>query len=164
MLRHHAAFASLQNRDFRWFWLGRLASSATMEMGSVAQGWLAYELTGSALALGGISAARSVARLVLSLYAGALADRFEKRTLLLLTRALMVLNAVALSVLILTGVVRVWHLVAYSFLSGTISSFMMPAQQAILPEIVGRRSVMNALSLTSVGRGLVGVVAASAAG
>lgn len=130
----------------------------------MAQGWLAYELTGSALALGGVSAARSVARLVLSLYAGALADRFEKRTLLLLTRALMVLNAVTLSVLIMSGAVRVWHLVAYSFVSGSISSFMMPAQQAILPEIVGRRSLMNATSLTSAGRGLVGIVAASAAG
>jgi len=163
-LQRHAPFASLENRHFRWFWLGRLASSAAIQMGSVAQGWLAYELTGSALALGGVSATHGVARLVLSLYAGALADRFEKRTLLLLTRALMVLNAVALAVLMLTGVVHVWHLVAYSFLSGIISSFMMPAQQAVLPEIVGRRSLMNALSLTSLGSSLVGIVAASAAG
>ena len=162
--RYRIAFESLHNRGFRWFWLGRLASSATMEMGSVAQGWLAYELTGSALALGGISAVRSAARLVLSLYAGALADRFEKRTLLLITRALMVLNALTLSILILTGSVGVWHLVAYSLLSGIISSFMMPAQQAILPEIIGRRSLMNALSLTSVGRGMVGIVAATTAG
>jgi len=162
--RSHAAFESLRVEGFRWFWLGRLASSATMEMGGLAQGWLVYELTGSALALSGVSAVRSLARLVLSLYAGALADRFEKRKVLLLTRALMALNALALSIVILSGAVRVWHLVVYSLISGTISAFMMPAQQAILPEIVGRRSLMNALSLTSVGRGLVGVVAASAAG
>jgi MFS family permease len=135
-----------------------------MEMGSVAQGWLAYELTGSAIALGGISSVRSIARLFLSLYAGALADRFRKRSVLLITRALMILNALTLSILILSGSVRVWHLVGYSLLSGIISSFMMPAQQAILPEIVGRRSLMNALSLTSVGRGVIGIVAATAAG
>ena len=163
-LRDHKSFETLHNRDFRWFWLGRLASAATMEMGSVAQGWLAYEITGSALALGWVSAARSAARLGLSLYAGALADRLEKRTLLLLTRGLMALNAIGLSILILTGAVRIWHLVAYSFLSGTISSFMMPAQQAILTDLVGRRGLMNALSLTSVGRGLIGIFAASAAG
>ena len=74
-----AVFDSLHNRDFRWFWLARLAHSASMEMGSVAQGWLVYQLSGSALALGWVSSARSIARLLLSLY-GCVPDFHTRRT------------------------------------------------------------------------------------
>lgn len=163
-IRTYAAFDSLRSRDFRWFWLGRLASSATMEMGSVAQGWLAYQLTGSALAIGWVTAGRSIARLILSLYAGALADRIRKRQLLILCRGAMVINATAIALLIVLGMVRVWHLAAYSFLSGVISSFMMPAERAYMAELVGRKRLLNAISLTSVGMGLMGIFAASLAG
>ena len=162
--RTSAAVESLRSRDFRWFWVGRLASSATMEMGSVAQGWLAYQLTGSALAIGWVTAGRSIARLLLSLYAGALADRFEKRQLLVWCRGAMVVNALAIGLLILTGTVRVWHLAAYSFLGGVISSFMMPAERVYMAELVGRKRLLNAISLTSVGMGLMGIFAASLAG
>ena len=164
ILRHHTLFDSLRNRHFRWFWLGRLATSATMQMGSVAQGWLAYQLTGSALALAGVTAARSAARLIFSLWGGALADRLEKRQLLISTRAAMIVNALTIAVLISTGNIRVWHLVVYSFLSGVISSLMMPAQKAFLAYLVGPKLLLNALSVTSVGRGLLGIFGASLAG
>jgi MFS family permease len=157
-------FEALANPHFRWFWLGRLASSATMEMGTVAQGWLAYELTGSALALGLVTAGRSVARLILSLYGGALADRIEKRDLLVWTRAAMLVNPLILAFLILSGRLQVWHLVAYSVLSGIISSVMMPAQTAYLSQLVDRKTLMNAVSLTSVGQGLMGIFGAAFAG
>ena len=163
-LRDWTVFDSLHGRDFRWFWLARLSASASMEMGSVAQGWLVYEMTGSALALGWVSAARSVARLILSLYGGTLADRFQRRQVLLWSRAAMLLNVLGIAVLILTGAIRVWHLVAYSFLSGVISSLMMPAQKALLAQLVGRENLLNAVSLTSVGMGLMGIVGASLAG
>lgn len=163
-LRTHEAFASLRQRDFRWFWIGRLASFATMEMGSVARGWLAYQLTGSALALAWVSSGRSLARMGLSLYAGALADRFEKRQLLIVTRGATALNTLVVAILILTGTIRVWHLAASSVVGGAISSFMMPAQKAYLSELVGSGALLNALSLTSLARGLVGIVGATAAG
>jgi MFS family permease len=113
-IQHLALFDSLHNRDFRWFWLARLAHSASMEMGSVALGWLAYQLTGSALALGWVASARSIARLILSLYGGALADRLQKRQVLIWARAAMLANVLAIAILILTGAVQAWHLVAYS--------------------------------------------------
>ena len=163
-LKLPAAFESLGNRHYRWFWVGRVASSATMEMGTVVQGWLAYQLTGSALALGWVAAGRSVARLVLSLYGGALADRFDRRDLLIATRAGMLVLALALAFLVLSDAIRLWHLVAYSFLAGIISSFMMPAEKAYLAELVDRKTLMNAVSLTSVGMGLMGIFGASAAG
>lgn len=159
-----AVFDSLHNVSFRWFWLARLAASASMEMGSVAQGWLVYQITGSALALGWVSAARSVARLALSLYGGALADRLQRRQVLIWCRAAMLANVLAIAILILSGAIQVWHLVLYSFFSGVISSLMMPAQKAYLAELAGRKNLMNAVSLTSVGMGLMGILGASLAG
>jgi MFS family permease len=159
-----AVFDSLHNRSFRWFWLARLAASASMEMGSVAQGWLVYQITGSALALGWVSSARSVARLILSLYGGTLADRLPRRQVLVWSRVAMLLNVLGIAVLILTGAIQVWHLVLYSFLSGVISSLMMPAQKALLAQVVGPENLLNAVSLTSVGMGLMGVFGAAIAG
>jgi MFS family permease len=95
-IRRLPVFESLRNRDFCWFWLARLAHSASMEMGSVALGWLAYRLTGSALALGWVASARSIARLILSLYGGALADRLHKRQVLIWAHAAMLANVLAL--------------------------------------------------------------------
>ena len=144
--------------------MARLAASASMEMGTVAQGWLVYQVTGSALALGWVSSARSVARLLLSLYGGALADRLERRQVLIWSRVAMLVNVLAIALLISTGGLQVWHLVVYSFLSGVISSLMMPAQKAFLAQLVGPKSLLNAVSLTSVGMGLMGIVGASLAG
>jgi MFS family permease len=157
-------FESLRNRDYRWFWLARLAASASMEMGSVAQGWLVYQLTGSALALGWVSSARSVARLILSLYGGALADRLQKRQLLIWARVAMLANVLTIAVLILTGTIQVWHMVAYSFISGVISALMMPAQKAYLAQLVDRKTLLNAVSLTFASMGLMGIFGASIAG
>jgi MFS family permease len=159
-----AVFDSLRNRDFRWFWLARLATSASMEMGSVAQGWLVYQLTGSALALGWVSSARSIARLGLSLYGGALADRLRRRQVLIWARAAMFAKVLAIAILIYTGAVQVWHLVAYSFLSGVISALMMPAQKAYLAQLVGRKALLNAVSLTFASMALIGIFGASTAG
>jgi MFS family permease len=157
-------FRSLENQHFRWLWLGRLASSATFQMGAVAQGWLVYRLTGSALALGWVGAGWSISALILSLYGGAISDRVEKRTLLLWTRGAMVLNSLALALLATMGMIQVWHLAASSLFSGVIFAFMMPAQQAILAELVDKGTLLNAISLQSLGMGLMGIFAASLAG
>ena len=162
--RWRGTFVSLRNRDFRWLWLGGLASSATFQMGTVAQGWLVYQLTGSAFALGWVGAGWSVSALVLSLFGGAISDRVEKRDLLLWTRAGMVLSSLVLAVLMSTDAIRIWHLAASSLFNGVLFSFMMPAQQAMLAELVDRRTLLNAISLSSIGMGLMGIVAASLAG
>jgi MFS family permease len=162
--KHLPMFRSLHNRHFRWFWVGRLASSATMQMGSVAQGWLVYELTGSAFALGWVSAGWSVATTFLSLYGGVISDRLEKKALLVWTRVFMVVNTLAIVALILSGVIQVWHLAISSLLNGVLFAIMMPAQNAYLSELVDRRTLLNAVSLNSVGMGLAGIFSASLAG
>jgi MFS family permease len=76
----------------------------------------------------------------------------------------MLINVLVIALLILSGAIQVWHLVLYSFVSGVISSLMMPAQKAYLAELAGRQNLLNAVSLTSVGMGLMGILGASAAG
>lgn len=159
-----STFEALHNRDFRWLWLGRLASSATFEMSGVAQGWLVYQLTGSALALGWVGSGWSISTLLFSLYGGVLCDRVEKRDVLLWTRAAMGLNSLVIALLISFRAIRLWHLAASSLFTGVMFSFLMPAQQAIIAELVDRRTLLNAVALDAIGMGLMGIFCASLAG
>ena len=133
-------------------------------MGMVAQGWLVYELTGSALALGWVSSGWSISTLLLSLFGGVIADRVEKRRLILVMRLAMAVNMVWLALLIMLGVVQVWHLLVSSLLSGVLMSFMMPAQITLVSDLVDKDTLLNAMSLSAIGMGLMGIVAASVAG
>lgn len=157
-------FDALRSRDYRWFWIGRIAVSAGFEMSAVAQGWLVYELTGSAWALSWVGTGRSIAMFVLSPYGGVLCDRMEKRDVLVWTRAAVIFNSLAITLLIAAGNIQVWHLAAAALLSGIFYAFMMPAQQAVIADLVDRKTMLNAISLNSVGMGLTGIFAASAAG
>jgi len=162
--RRWTTFDALQDGTYRWLWIGALASSATFQMGTVAQGWLVYELTGSAFALGWVSSGWALSSLILSLFGGAIADRVDKRDLLIWSRLAMTVNTLVLAVLISTGAVRLWHLVMNSVLSGVFFSFMMPASQAILSDLVDKETLLNAVSLNSVGMGLMGIFSATVAG
>ena len=162
--RRLATFDALQDRTFRWYWIGMLASSATMQMGSVAQGWLVYELAGSAFALGWSSAGWSISNSLLSPWGGVISDRVEKRRLLLWCRGALVFGALAVTALVATDVVQVWHLAAYSLLRGIVFAIMMPAQNAYLAELVDRKTLLNAVSLNSVGMGVAGIFGGPLAG
>lgn len=159
-----ATFDALQHTHFRWYWLAMLASSATMQMNSVGQGWLVYELTGSALALGWVSVGWSISNSLLSPWGGVISDRIEKRTLLLWCRGAMAVIALGVSALIAWGHVQVWHLALYSLLRGILFAVLMPAQNAYLAEMVDRRTLMNAVSLNSVGMGVAGIFMSSISG
>ncbi len=157
-------FDSLHNRAFLWLWLGRLAASATFEMGGVAQGWLVYQLSNSALILGLVGVGSSLMMLVLAPYGGVITERLPKRTLLLWTRAGMALNSLVIGLLISLGVIQVWHLAVSSFFTGVLMAFMLPAQTTIISDLVDRRTLMNAFSLDALGMGLMGLVGSSVSG
>ena len=163
-LRSRPMMAALQHKSFRWYLLGRILASGCMQMGGVAQGWLVYDLTGSGFALGWVGSGWAVATLLLSLFGGTLTDRAEKRAILAWMRVVQMLTTVAIVVLIVTDAIQVWHLAAASLLNGVCFSFMMPAQNALLYELVERKTLLNAVSLNSVGMGLMGIAAAWAAG
>jgi len=127
-------------------------------------GWLVYQLTGSALALGWVASARSLAQTVLSLFGGVISDRLEKRSLLLGVRSMLCLNYVALGLLVATGTIQVWHIIISSILTGLLRAFSMPAQKAYIVDIVGRKAFLNAMSLMTVGMGMTGIVMGPLAG
>ncbi|MEJ2325109.1 MAG: MFS transporter [Nitrospirota bacterium] len=158
-----ARFSALRFRDFRLFWTGQVVSYSGTWMHSTAQGWLVYSLTKSPFYLGVVSAASWLPILLLSLVGGAVADRFRKRNLLLVTQALSMLPALVIGILTAKGVVTVWHVIALGFLMGTFNAFDIPARQSFLIEMVRKESLLNAVALNSAafnGARIIGPVAA----
>ena len=147
-------FTSLKNRHYRWFWLGMLASFAAIHLQIVARNWLVYEMTGSALALGIVIAAWGFPILLLSLYGGAVADRVKKRDLLIVTQVANGVITLIIAVLIATGMIALWHLIAAAAVTGIIFAFHVPARLAIIPELVRKRELLNAIALNSTGMNL----------
>ena len=147
-IKRHPLY-SLKNRNFRILWLGMFASINAMQMSGIASGWLVYTLTESPLALGIVTAGAGVPLILFSLFGGAIADRVNKRNLLLVTQGSLCVVAVIVTTLILTGTVAIWHLVVASLVSGLVASFNMPARQAFLVELVDQDELTNAIALNS---------------
>lgn len=132
-------------------------------MHSTAQGWLVYSLTKSPYYLGLVSAASSLPILLFSLLGGAVADRFKKRNLLLITQAISIIPALLVGILTSMGVIAVWHVMALGFLLGTVNAFDIPTRQSFLIEMVERGRLLNAIALNSAafnGARLIGPVLA----
>lgn len=158
-------FESLQEPDFRILWYGFIGSWVAMQMQQVARGYLAYELTGNALALGLVTMAMGLPRIVLSPIGGVLADRFTKRSVLLYTQAALGLIALFQALLLSFHLMTIEWLVVAGFLQGTAFSFNMPARQAYLPAVVGTGDKLaNALALNNAGMNLTRVLGPAIAG
>lgn len=145
-------------------WLGGLVSSATFQVGMLARGWLIYDMTGSALALGWVSSGWGISILALSLFGGVVADRVRKRDVLVISQVAMGLVTLTMGLLIATDLVQVWHLFVGSVAAGVIFAFQMPANDSFIAEIVDRETLLNASSLSSVAMSLMGIVGAPVAG
>ena len=143
-------FPALRNRDFRLLWIGQAISFSGTWMHATAQGWLVYSLTKSPLYLGIVSATAALPIMLFSLLGGAVADRFRKRNLLMLTQALSTLPAMAIGVLTQLGMIRVWEVILFVFLFGMINAFDVPARQSFYAELVGRYTLQSAVALNSV--------------
>lgn len=157
-------FTSLRTRNYLWFWLGMVASFAGLQMQIVARGWLVYEITGSPLALGLVSAAFGVPILLFSLFGGVVVDRVQKRNLLIVTHAFNGIITLFIAILITTGAIQVWHLMAAAVFTGIVFVFYGPGRQAIIPELVKRRELLNAIALNSGAMNLMRVIAPAIAG
>jgi len=143
-------FASLAVRDFRYLWVGSFATQIGMWTQHVAQGWLAYDLTGSATFLGAVALARAGPSLVLTLPSGVLADRWNRRQIVIVSQGLSMLNALALALLVIGDLVEPWHLVASGFVLGTTHSFNMPARQSLVAQLAGPQFTANAVALNAI--------------
>ena len=146
------SFGAFRHRDFRLFWTGLVISHLGGWMQQVAQGWLVYELTGSAFLLGLTGLFRTLPFLAVSLYAGTLLDRVERKRVLFWSEAASMGLVVFLGVLIAGGWIEVWHIYATSLLLGAVSAFEGPARGSLLPHLVPREDLMTAFSLNSIVR------------
>ena len=145
-----AMFASLENPNYRRYFFGQALSLIGTWMQMVAQSWLVLTMTGSAVAVGVVVALQTAPVLLLAPYGGVIADRVDKRKLLIGLQASMALQALALGLLTVFGVIRFWEICALALLLGLNSSFEVPTRQSFILEMVGRDSVRNAVSLNSV--------------
>lgn len=143
------AFPALTVPNYRRYLRGQSLSLVGTWMQMTAQSWLVLELTGSSSTLGAIIALQTLPVLLLAPYGGVVADRVDKRRLMVLLQSAMGVQAAALGLLAVTGAVRIWHVAALAALLGLNNAFENPARQSFMLELVGRDSLRNAVSLNS---------------
>jgi MFS family permease len=140
----------LRSRNYRLFVAGQSVSLVGTWMQQVAMSWLVYRLTGSAFLLGVVGFTSQIPTFLLSPVAGVLADRWNRRRLLIVTQALAMLQAAILAAAVLSGVVQVWHIVVLSLLLGVVNAFDIPIRQSFVVEMVYHREDLgNAIALNS---------------
>ncbi len=143
-------FKAFQYRDFRLMWIGACTSSIGTWMQIVAQGWLIYRLSHSAFLLALDQFLGGIPIFLFSLIGGVVADRVERRKILLGSQWVQMASAGLLTVLVATGYVHVWHILCLSFISGFAQAFGGPAYQALIPTLVEREDMPNAIALNSI--------------
>ncbi len=145
-------------------WLSMLVGFGGLQVAIISRGYLAYDLTGSAGVLGLVSLAMGVPMLVFSPVAGVLADRLDKRRLLVGTHCFMFVISGFLALLIHTGLIAVWHLIVFGFMQGIAFSLHMPTRSSLIPALVGRERLGNAIALNNSGRNMMTIVGPAVAG
>lgn len=146
----YRTFRAFRYRDFRLMWLGAFTSTVGTWTQMVAQSWLVYEMTGSAFFLGATAFLAQVPFILFTLLGGAIADRIDRRKLLLFSQFVQMASAMILAGLIFAQMIAVWHFMALAFIVGTAQAFGGPAYQALLPGLVQREDTPNAIALNSI--------------
>ena len=145
-----SSFSSLAVRNYRLFFFGQAVSIGGTFMQMTAQSWLVLNLTGSAAALGVVTAFQFTPTLLLSPYAGVIADRVDKRRLLVATQVAAMALAFILGLLAITGAVQLWMVMALAAALGLVGAFDSPARQVLVTEMVGSDMLTNALTLNNI--------------
>jgi MFS family permease len=161
---------ALKYKNYRLFFVGQGVSLIGMWMQSVAMSWLVYRLTNSAMMLGVIGFVNQIPSFILSPIAGVYADRWNRRSMLICTQALLMLQSLTLAGLVLSGAVEVWHLLALAFFSGLVNAFDAPARQSFVIDMIEQKEDLgNAIALNSaifngsrlIGPSLAGIIIAA---
>ncbi len=146
-MRLPAALASLRYHDFRLIWFGQFVSILGTQIQTVALAWLVYTLTGSAAALGVVGLARAIPIILLSMFGGTLADQVDRRKLLLLSQTVLAFFSALLAISVSLGFVNVGLLYGFAVITAAASAFDSPTRQAIIPALVPRDKLANALTI-----------------
>ncbi len=160
---------SLKHRNFRLFFGGQMISLVGTWMDNIAEAWLVYRLTGSSLLLGTVAFAGQIPIFLLGPIGGFVADRMNRRSIIVATQVSSMILASILSFLTLTKRITVGELIAIAAMMGVVNAFDVPARQSFLVEMVGREDLMNAIALNSsmfnsarvIGPSVAGILVAS---
>jgi len=151
-------FKAFHYREFRLLWVGACTSSIGTWMQEVAQSWLVLQISGSAFWLGLDAFLGDIPIFLFSLVGGVIADRMSRRRLLLASQLVQMSCSFSLALLILLGIVQVWHILVLSFIVGTALSFGGPADSALVPTLVDKEDLPNAIALNSIQFNLARVI------
>jgi MFS family permease len=163
-------FASFQSPAFRLYFLGMAGQWAASSMQVVVQALLIYRLTGSSTILGLMALATAIPQVMLTLFAGVLADRFSKKKLIQVSQAVMAVSMLGVGLALTTHYLSTehagswWLLMAVAVLQGVFNALILPARQAIIPELVSKDRVLNAMSLSNMGMNVFQFIAAGIGG
>ena len=157
-------FQALTYPEFRILWCGAFVSTVGTWMQKVAQSWLVFTLTDSAFLLGFDSFLGELPILLFSLIGGVVADRMDRRRVLLTSQYLQMSFALTLAALIYFDKVSIWHILVLSFLTGTAQAFGGPAYQALIPTLVAKKDISNAIALNSIQFNLARIIGPVIAG
>jgi MFS family permease len=145
------SFEPLKNPNLRMYLGGQAVSLLGTWMQSTAQSWVVWELTRSESSLGIVVMLNSLPLFLLAPWAGGFADRFNRRTILLVTQSIALLLAFTLAFLVQTHLVQIWHIYTLSFILGTVAALDFPAQQAFIGDLSGMKHVRQAVTLNIMG-------------
>ena len=142
--------SALRHSRFLRYWLGSFASVGATQLQILGQGWLVYQLTGSALMLGYLGAAASIPAIAMTLFGGALADRLDKGRVLMTTSLIVASLLALLAFLDFSGTVEAWHVIAIAAVVSFTQGIDWPTRQSIFPTLIERDDMMSAVALTSI--------------
>ncbi len=162
--RRRRALSAFAHHDFRYLLVGTMGSQMGDWIQTVGQGWLVYQLTGSAAQLGIFSFIRGLAVLLVTPFGGAIADRTNRRNLLSISTFVGALTAVVLAVLVVTGWIQIWHLYVTAVLDGLVASVSQPTRQVMVYDVVGADDLTNAIALNAVGSNITRIIGPSMGG
>ena len=157
-------FTSLRHRDFRILWTTSLLNAGSNWIQQVTLGWLAYDITGSALTTALVFGMRSLPSLFIGPLGGVLGDRFDRKRGLMINSGYMAVLALIFALLLTLGRVEVWHLLVFTLLQGIGQALVMPLRQALVVNTVPREDLMNAIALNSLAFNVMRVVGPTIAG
>lgn len=157
-------FSALRHRNFRIYFACQLTSLVGTWMQSVAQAWLLHRLDPAPLALGYLNFLQFLPVLLLSVWAGVLADRVDKRKLLRITQTMALIQAVVMAVIVSAGIVQPWMVYSLALIYGVFNAFDLPARQSFLIELAGKEDLSNAIALNSAAFNTARVIGPAIAG
>ncbi len=151
-------FSSLRHRDYRYLWTGTLMMSAGQWVQQVTLGWLIYDLTGNSMLLGALNGLRALPFLVTGPIAGVAADRMDRRKLLLRTQWILVATAILMGMLVGSPYLQVWHIFLFTLITGVAWTITEPVRMSMIPSVVPKQDLANAVALNSGGFNLMKVI------